>query len=186
MKKDKLYFTVILGITLVGIIIVSCEKTKTFPAIKSPVPCEYPVITDFECDEPSHPITGALTTITNPVSGGVNTSTNVGEYTDDAIEAWDNLTIDYETTIDLTTNNQLKFKFYSLKSVQVLAKLEGEGGINKEIWSDFSQENIWQEYSFDFSESIGEEYTKLLLFFNPTVGNGMDTYYIDDLLFEAK
>jgi hypothetical protein len=143
--------------------------------------CVDPVISDFECDPPSNPFSGAITSISNPVSGGINTSANVGQYTDDGTDGWDNLNIDYGTTIDLSTNNILKFKIYAPSSIQVLAKIEG--GTAQEIWSDFSAVNTWEEFTFDFSASAGNGNTKVVLFFNAdvTTGTASDIYYIDDL-----
>ncbi|WP_047547460.1 T9SS type A sorting domain-containing protein [Psychroserpens sp. Hel_I_66] len=146
--------------------------------------CTDPVITDFECSQPSHPITGALVTVPNTVSGGINTSPNIGEYTDNGNDGFDALVVDYGAPIDLSTNNQLKVKFYSTTSVQILAKLEG--GSNPEIFSDFSAVNTWQEFTFDFSAFAGQGNNKVVLFFNPNVITGTaDVYYIDDFLFDS-
>ena len=155
--------------------------TLTFMAYIGFSQCVDPVISDFECDPPSHPFTGAITSIANPVSGGINTSANVGQYTDNGTDGYDNLYVDYGTTIDLSTNNQLKFKIYSPTSIQVLAKLEG--GTVQEIWSSFSAVNTWEEFTFDFSASAGNGNTKVILFFNATVttGTASDVYFIDDL-----
>lgn len=51
----------------------------------APVPCQDPILTDFECSAPSHPFTGgtAVTKIANPFPSGINTSNNVGEAIDD-------------------------------------------------------------------------------------------------------
>lgn len=143
--------------------------------------CVDPIITDFECTTPSHPLSGAITSITNPVSGGINNSSNVGEYTDDGTNGWDSLIIDYGEAIDLSLNNQLKFKLYSPTSIQVMVKLEG--GVAQEIWSGFSNTNVWEEFIFDFTGSIGDGNTKIVLFFNANVtsGTSTDIYYIDDL-----
>ncbi|MFD0860589.1 T9SS type A sorting domain-containing protein [Sungkyunkwania multivorans] len=147
--------------------------------------CTDPVITDFECSSPSHPITGALVNIANPFPSGINNSANVGEYTDNGTDGFDALVIDYGTPIDLSTNSVLKLKFYSPSSVQILAKLEG--GTPIEIFSNFSAVNTWQEFSFDFSSSLGDGNTRVVLFFNPgvTTSTPTDIYYIDDLLFDA-
>ncbi|WP_194766033.1 T9SS type A sorting domain-containing protein [Tamlana sp. I1] len=150
-----------------------------------PTMCTDPIITDFECDLPSHPITGALVSVANSVSGGINTSANIGEYTDNGTAGFDALTVDYGAAIDLSVNTQLKLKFYSPTSVQILAKLEG--GTQQEIYSDFSLVNTWQEFVFDFSASAGNGNTKVVLFFNVAVESGTptDIYYIDDLRFES-
>ena len=77
-------------------------------------------------------------------------------------------------------------KLYSSSSIQVLAKLEG--GIDSEVWSDFSLENTWQEFNFDFSNAVANDNTKLVLFFNPSneSGTSTDIYYIDDIRFASS
>jgi hypothetical protein len=147
--------------------------------------CTDPVITDFECSAPSHPLTGALVNIANPIPGGINNSPNVGEFTDDGTNGFDNVFVNYGAPIDLASNPIFKLKLYSPTSIQILAKLEG--GAQQEIYSNFSQVNTWQEFTFDFSNSIGDGNTTLVIFLNPTVTNGTttDIYYIDDLKFDA-
>ncbi|AZQ42843.1 T9SS type A sorting domain-containing protein [Nonlabens ponticola] len=146
-------------------------------------PCEEPFITNFECAPFSNTINGALVTVGNSVSGGTNTSPNIGQYTDDGTQGFDALVIDYGAPIDLSVNSIFKLKFYSPSSVQILAKLEG--GTVQEIFSDFSQVNTWEEFTFDFSASVGQGNTRLVLFFNPFVESGTpnDIYFIDDLQF---
>ena len=144
--------------------------------------CNDPVITNFECGIPSQTILGnGVTSVNNIVNGGINLSSNIGEYIDDGTNGWDNLLIDYENEIDLSSNTFLSFKLYSSSSIQVLAKLEG--GTPVEIWSDFSSVDSWQEFNFDFSVAAGNGNTSLVLFFNAaqTSGSSSDTYYIDDL-----
>ncbi|MFD2565272.1 T9SS type A sorting domain-containing protein [Aquimarina rubra] len=144
--------------------------------------CVAPLITDFECDPPSQALPATVVAITNNFSGGINTSPTIGQYTDDGTQGFDALVINYGAPIDLSTNNVLQFKIYTPTSIQVLAKIEG--GMNPvEIYSDFSQVNTWEEFTFDFSASAGDGHTTLVLFFNPTVTTGTqnDLYYFDDL-----
>ena len=154
-----------------------------------PVPCADPVISNFECTAPSHPFGGnGATTITNPVSGGINTSANVGEFTDNGADAWDNLEVDYGTPIDLSVNNLLKIKIHTTAltaPIPLLAKLEG--GTQMEIWGSIDVTGDWKEYTFDFSAAAGNGNTKVVLFFNggETTGAASDVYYIDDFLFTS-
>ena len=155
-----------------------------------PVPCNDPVISNFECTAPSHAFGGnGVTTIANPVSGGINTSANVGEYKDNGTDAWDNLLIDYGTPIDLSVNNKLRIKIHTTAlgstAIPLLAKLEG--GTAMEIWGSIDVKGDWKEYEFDFSAAAGNGNTKLVLFFNggETTGTTSDTYYIDDFLFTS-
>jgi hypothetical protein len=144
-----------------------------------------PTIADFEAINPALALPSTVRKVSNLHHGGMNTSTNIGEYTDDGTQGFDGLVIDYGTAIDLSTNNQFKLKLYSPSSIQVLAKLEG--GTEQEVYSDFSDVNTWQEFTFDFSTSAGNGNTKLVLFFNPgvTSGTANDIYYIDDLRFDS-
>lgn len=146
--------------------------------------CVDPMISDFECSAPSHPFTGnGIATIDNLYSGGINTSAHIGEYTDNGTDGWDNLQVDYESVIDLSTHNILRFKLYTSKSIQILAKIEGGTTNPKEAWSDYSQIDQWQELLLDFSSAASDGNTKLILFFNAdkTDGTTTDKYYIDDL-----
>ncbi|GEM_PF-3554939 len=152
-------------------------------------PCMDPVISDFECSAPSHPFAnGASPTIANPFPGGINTSANVGEFTDDGASAWDNLFIDFGAPIDLSVNNKLRVKIYTTAltaPIPLLAKLEG--GTQMEIWGSVDVNGAWKEYEFDFSAAAGNGNTKVVLFFNggETTGTASDIYYIDDLLFTS-
>ena len=146
----------------------------------------YPTISDFESLNPSVPLSGNIQTVSNPFYDGINTSTSVGEFIDDGTNGWDNLLIDFDSEIDLSSNPFLTFKLHSSSSIQVLAKLEG--GTNAEVWSDYSAENTWEEFNFDFSTSIGNGNTKLILFFNAAQesGTSTDIYYIDDIRFTSS
>ena len=146
----------------------------------------YPTISDFESLNPSVPLSGNIQTVSNPFYDGINTSTSVGEFIDDGTNGWDNLLIDFDSEIDLSSNPFLTFKLHSSSSIQVLAKLEG--GTDSEVWSDYSSENTWEEFNFDFSTSIGNGNTKLILFFNAAQesGTSTDIYYIDDIRFTSS
>ena len=155
--------------------------------------CEDPIITDFECDLPSHPITGDLTTIINPFIEGSNTSANVGEYTDNGTETFDNIAVNYTTPIDLTTNNKLRVKIYTTQTTNLLVKLEGgtsepvELGNVGDAGDNIDVINAWKEYEFDFSDQAGENHERLVLFFN--AGNEQpdpEILFIDDLRWDSE
>ncbi len=144
------------------------------------------IISDFECQQnytlgnpdadPKNPFS-----IDNPNKEGLNTTSSVGQYTDDGTNAWDNLLIDFGDKIDLSTNNQVSIKIYSTKEVPLLVKFEG-GGTAQEIWGSIDVVNEWKEYTFDF-ESVDATNTKLVLFFNGGQSNGTaeDVYFVDDI-----
>ena len=82
--------------------------------------CSDPVITNFECGDASQTVSGnGINTVVNTFQAGINKSANIGEYTDDGTNGWDNLLIDFETEIDLSSNPFLSFKLYSPTSIQV-------------------------------------------------------------------
>jgi|MDTB01.1.fsa_nt_gb hypothetical protein len=141
----------------------------------------FPIISDFESLNSSVPMTGEIQTVSNPYYSGINTSSNVGQYTDDGTNGWDNLLIEYSTVIDLSSNPYLSFKLYSPSSIQVMVKLEGGKAVEK--WSDFSSINTWEEFNYDFSDAVNNGNTKVVLFFNAGVETGTtnDVYYIDDV-----
>ena len=141
----------------------------------------FPIISDFESLNSSVPMTGEIQTVSNPYYSGINTSTNVGQYTDDGTNGWDNLLVDYSTVIDISSNPYLSFKLYSPSSIQVMVKLEGGTAVEK--WSDFSSINTWEEFNYDFSDAVSNGNTKVVLFFNAGVQTGKtnDVYYIDDI-----
>ena len=145
--------------------------------------CVAPIITNFECGMPTQNILGnGIASITNTIQNGINSSNNIGEYTDDGTNGWDNLLIDYSTVIDLSSNPYLSFKLYSPSSIQVMVKLEGGTAVEK--WSDFSSINTWEEFNYDFSDAVSNGNTKVVLFFNAGAETGTtnDVYYIDDIL----
>ena len=156
-------------------------------------PCEgvtedLSIISDFECQQnyflgdPNDATSAPL--IDNPYKVGINTSDNVGEYTDDGTNAWDNLIIDLGDPIDLSVKSQLSIKIYSTRTAPILAKLEG-GTTPMEIWSNIETTDDWVEYIFDFRAAESNGNTKVVLFFNggATDGSSDDIYYIDDIKF---
>ena len=144
--------------------------------------CVTPIITNFECGMPTQNILGnGITSISNLYQTGINNSINIGQYTDDGTNGWDNLMFDYSTEIDLSSYPYLSFKLYSPSSIQVMVKLEGGTAVEK--WSDFSSINTWEELNYDFSDAVSNGNTKVVLFFNAGVQTGTtnDVYYIDDI-----
>ncbi|QTE22402.1 T9SS type A sorting domain-containing protein [Polaribacter cellanae] len=150
--------------------------------------CVDPVITNFECTPASYTLTGALVSVANPFSSGVNTSANVGQYTDDGTAAFDNLTFDKGAAINLTTNNVLKFKVYSTKKAPLVVKLEGGTTPAKEINLSLDVTNKWIEYTVDFSSENTSNHQKIVFFFNfnKTDGTTTDMYYVDDIRWETS
>jgi len=102
--------------------------------------CTLPIIANGECDPPSLTFPTTVTWVANPNRTGINTTANVGKYADDVTDGWDNLSLDYGTSIDLATNNFLHMEVYTpAKSAQILANLEGGTSPAYQAWSTFSE-----------------------------------------------
>lgn len=151
----------------------------------SGVTADLSIVSDFDCQQNYTFFNDAAPVVANPQVSCANRSANVGEFTDNGKEAWDNLLVDFGGEIDLSTKNQLIFKVLSSKTVPILTKIEG--GTAAEIGGNITVVDEWVEYSFDYSGSAGAGNTKLVLFFNAgkTDGTTTDIYYIDDIRFEA-
>ncbi|AZQ42846.1 carbohydrate binding domain-containing protein [Nonlabens ponticola] len=149
------------------------------------------IISDFNCQQNYH--LGAVPTVEdapvvpNPDVSCENRSANVGRYTDNGTDPFDNLFIDLEGPFDLTNNSTLRLKILSDNPapVPVLAKLEG--GTPLEVFADVTVTGEWTEISFDFSAAIGAGNDALVLFVNAgeTNTSTADIYYLDDIRFEA-
>ena len=137
------------------------------------------IISDFDCQKlMSLP---GITLVENPQPSAENPSPNVGQYSDPA-GPWDALIIDFNDSIDLSSNNIFNIKV--LAPVEGILKVKLEGGDSSELERDIniSQRNSWVEYSFDFAEQANEDHRKIVVFFNAGVTNsGNDIYYIDDV-----
>jgi len=143
------------------------------------------IISDFECQQ-NYAFTGTIETADNTFKTDINPSEKMGEFTDDGTNGWDNLLVEYEQPIDLSTKNKLKLLIRSDKKVQFLAKLEGGTSDANEIWSDITTTGEWTEYTVDFSSQATENHTKLVLFFNAGKDDGgtTDKYYLDNIRWE--
>lgn len=144
------------------------------------------IIDDYECQRNASYGVGwqNLTAVTNPDATGINTSSMVGSYID-PLDSWSALLIDYQNSLDLSTNNQIKAKVWAPKTGQLLFKLEGGVSGASEKFIDVTETNTWVEYTADFSEQASADHKKIAIFFNAGVDavEG-DIYFIDDIVFE--
>lgn len=144
------------------------------------------VLNDFNCQQ-NATIPGFLANeiIDNPDISIANSSDLVLKVTDDGTNAWDALIFEYNSAFDLSSNNFLKIKILSNKTVPLLAKLEGGSSAAKEVWGNINVVDEWTEYTFDFSDQADENHQKVVLFFNggQNDGTATDIYYIDDIKF---
>ena len=147
------------------------------------------VVDDFECQRNISVGIGFtdLTAVDNPDASGINTSSKVGRYNDFAGSgAFSALVYDYgEAGIPLETNNLIKIKVWAPVAGRLLFKLEGGASPNAERDAQITTLNQWVEYSIDFSDLAGANFTRLVFFFNAGVDPEQDDiYFIDDVLWE--
>lgn len=147
------------------------------------------ILDDFECNRNATYVNGwdSLTVIPNPAPNAVNASLLVGKFVDQLGEPWNGLLIDYQSPIDLSTNNQFNAKIWSSKATRILFKLEGGASAPNEVWADVTELNQWVDYSIDFSSQALASHKKMIMFFNagnePEVG---DVYFVDNFAWGEK
>lgn len=148
------------------------------------------ILNDFECQQNvflgSDPEQTSVNVIDNPAITGINQSMSVGEYFDNGTEPFDNLEINFDDPIDLSENSLFSLKVFSTIRGPLLVKLEG-GSEEIERVAAITSTNQWVEYTFDFSDAIGDGNDTMVIFFNSgsTTSSISDRYLIDDLSFEV-
>lgn len=127
------------------------------------------------------PLAGTFEIVANPATDGINSSATVGAYTKAEGNSFSPVLA--ETSIDLSRNNQFKIQVYATNATALLFKLEGSPTASpKEISKPIPVANEWVELSFDFSEVDNvDDYTKIVLFFDPGVAESSDTYLFDNI-----
>ncbi len=128
----------------------------------------------------------ASTVVVNPDASGINVSSTVGQTVKAAgAETWAGSLLTLGNPIDFTTNKTFKMKVWSPKTGAIIKlKVENlnDGNINHEVDATTTVSNQWEELEFDFSAiDLGNEYQKVVFFFD--FGNVGDdaTYYFDDV-----
>ncbi len=145
------------------------------------------IIDDFDCQRnvPLNLFTGLLdlTIVDNPDPDDVNGPSQVGEYRD-TFGGFHAYVYNYVTPIDLTERNVLKFKVWAPVTGRLLTKLEG--GTSPAVERDVQVEETqtWVEYTVDYSDLAGANYTRLVFFFNAGQDGNGDIYYLDDFRWE--
>lgn len=119
--------------------------------------------------------------VANPEPNFINSSVDVGAYTNNPAFTYNFALADLGAPMDLSINNQFKVKIYAPAPTQVLFKLEGTGG-QLELIKNIAVTNQWQEYTFDFSSlAANTGISKILIAFAPGVAGSADTYLFDDI-----
>ncbi|MEB8344759.1 hypothetical protein OO010_01780 [Flavobacteriaceae bacterium KMM 6898] len=134
--------------------------------------------------------TGA--TVSNPVSGGINTSANVYEFNKVTNSAWYSGTFKiYGQDIDFSSKTSFSIKVWSPKpNVNIRFQIEkegGGGGATQFVDQTVVNANEWVTLTFDFGSLINsaDAYDKLVIFLDfddvaQAPGDG-SIYYIDDI-----
>lgn len=142
------------------------------------------ILNDFECQQ-NEPFQGCFPIVNNPLVDANNSSSRVGCFTDIG-GGFDNIFIQFDAPLDLSTNNQLRLKVNTQVAGSLLVKLEGGSSPSVETAVFLAGDGSWEEPLFDFSTETGTDHTRLVVFFNAGVTpGGSDKYFIDDLLWEA-
>ncbi len=123
--------------------------------------------------------------IANPDPSGINTSANVGKYTNNPAFDFNFAVADLAGPIDISENNQVSMKVWSPTApAKMLFKFQG-GGVNAEKFVDITVASQWVEYKFDLSAYAGAiALNQLLISFNSFVLNDSASYYFDDIRLE--
>lgn len=131
---------------------------------------------------------GNVSIIDNPKSGGINTSSKVGQMIKGAGQPWGGSWIALASPMNFSGGKTFKMKVYSTRvGAKVLLKVENanDGGINFEKEVATTKANEWEELTFDYSAiNTANSYQKVVLIFDlGTVGDGSAnfTFLFDDI-----
>jgi len=136
---------------------------------------------------------GNTTVINNPQSGGINTSTKVGQtIKGPGGQPWGGGWIQLAGPIDFSTLKYFRMKVFSkAPGTKVLLKVENETtpGQSFEMEATTTLTNAWEDLSFNYSAvNMAFSYHKIVIIFqNGTVGDGSAnfTFLFDDIRQEA-
>lgn len=144
------------------------------------------IVDDYECQRNFVQIfygAADLKVINNPHLTPENGSLRVGEYKDPAGAGTEFAGIGYEfaTPPDLSVYNHLSMQVWApFDNVPFLFKLEGSGpGI--EVLDTIKTGNKWHKFDIDFSNAVGTQHTKLVIFANVLSPTGGGTYFYDNI-----
>lgn len=125
----------------------------------------------------------ALGFIANPVSGGMNTSATVAEFTAEVGgNPWAlTYTDDMDNFMFDATNAIVTIMVYKPVISDVAVKFEIPGGANHEIKVPNSVINQWETLTFDFTAVIGETYSRLVIIPDFEARAQTNTIYFDNI-----
>jgi hypothetical protein len=130
---------------------------------------------------------GNTTVVTNPNSGGINTSTKVAKMVKNPGQPWGGSLITLSSPIDFSTNKIFRVKVYSPRvGAKMLLKVENatNGGINFEKETTTTVANAWEYLYFDYSTiNTANSYSKIVTIWDlgtPGDGSANFTFLMDD------
>lgn len=136
-------------------------------------------IEDFEGTAPAFENFGGGVSqvIANPDASGVNTSSNVVEFTrSTTAESFAGSYFDLGSALDLSVNNRISIKTWSPKvGAVVKLKLENSANTSESFEVDLTTTvaNTWETLVYDFSAAPNFNYDRVVFFFDfGTTGNG--------------
>ncbi len=129
----------------------------------------------------------ALTFPANPVSGGINTSATVAEYT--ALDAGNPWALCFTDDIDGFTftesNSTVTIQVYKTVATNIGIKFEGISPA-VELQVANTSVNQWETVTFDFSSAIGNTYTRLVIIPDFQDRSEDHTIYFDNIVIPAS
>ncbi|MFH4963839.1 hypothetical protein V8G69_02450 [Gaetbulibacter sp. M235] len=149
------------------------------------------MIEDFEGTAPTFTNFGnaAVQVISNPDASGINTSSNVAEFTKPSgAEVWAGSFFEVPSALDFITYSKIKVKTWSPKTGAVVkVKLENsDASITYEVDVNTTKSNSWETLVYDFSAAPVADYVRVVIFFD--FGNAGDgsVYYYDEFQLESE
>ncbi|MEQ1798689.1 MAG: hypothetical protein ABL872_12105 [Lacibacter sp.] len=131
---------------------------------------------------------GGVTVVSNPQSGGINTSAKVGKMIKSAGQVWGGSWIGLGSSIDFSANKIFRMKVFSPRvGAKVLLKVENaaNSALNFEKEVATTVANAWEDMVFDYSAiNTANTYEHIVLIFDlGTQGDGSAnfTFLFDDI-----
>lgn len=126
--------------------------------------------------------------VSNPVSGGINTSTQVVEAVKtNGAQFFAGTFTDVDLAIDFSSSNSLSIKTYSPKvDIPVRIRIENaDNSSGAELDVNTTVENAWETLTYDFTGLLDPDadYIRIVIFFEfvPDLPGDGTTYYFDDI-----
>lgn len=127
---------------------------------------------------------GTATVISNPQSGGLNTSATVAQLVRDGGQVWAGSKVQLSDMLDFSEQNAIKMKVYTTAPVGTVIKLKLENGsASDEVDVTTTKSSEWEELIWDFS-GVPANFNTLVFMFdfgNKGDGSAASTFLFDDV-----